>query len=57
MPADLPQVPSGGNQQGWHWLVITDQDTRAAIGELYTGETFRPVPRGPVQEVMHINRW
>ena len=29
------QAPSGGNQQGWHWLVITDQDTRAAIGELY----------------------
>jgi nitroreductase len=35
------QAPSGGNQQGWHWLVITDQDTRAAIGELYRRSTER----------------
>ena len=35
------QAPSGGNQQGWHWLVITDQDARAAIGELYRRSTER----------------
>ncbi len=35
------QAPSGGNHQGWHWLVITDQDTRAAIGELYRRSTER----------------
>ena len=23
----------------------------------YTGETFRPAPRRPVQEVVHIDRW
>ena len=23
----------------------------------YTGETFRPAPRRPVQEVMHLNHW
>jgi nitroreductase len=35
------QSPSGGNQQGWHWIVITDPDTRAAIGELYRRSTER----------------
>ena len=29
------QAPSGSNRQSWHWLVITDADQRAAIGELY----------------------
>jgi nitroreductase len=29
------QAPSGSNQQSWHWLVLTDADQRAAIGELY----------------------
>jgi nitroreductase len=29
------QAPSGSNRQSWHWLVITDPDKRAAIGEYY----------------------
>ena len=29
------QAPSGSNRQTWHWLVITDQEKRAAIGEYY----------------------
>jgi nitroreductase len=29
------QAPTGGNAQHWHWLVITDTEQRAAIGELY----------------------
>ena len=29
------QAPSGSNRQTWHWLVITDADKRAAIGEYY----------------------
>ncbi|WP_372444757.1 nitroreductase family protein [Crossiella equi] len=29
------QAPSGSNRQGWHWLVVTDADKRAAIGEYY----------------------
>jgi nitroreductase len=29
------QAPSGSNQQHWEWLVITDPDQRAAIGEYY----------------------
>jgi nitroreductase len=29
------QAPSGSNRQGWHFLVVTDADKRAAIGEYY----------------------
>jgi nitroreductase len=29
------QAPSGSNRQGWHWIVVTDAERRAAIGELY----------------------
>lgn len=29
------QAPSGGNAQGWHWLVVTDAARRAAIGDVY----------------------
>lgn len=29
------QAPTGGNSQGWHFLVVTDAAKRARIGELY----------------------
>ena len=29
------QAPSGSNRQRWHWVVVTDPERRAAIGELY----------------------
>jgi nitroreductase len=29
------QAPSGSNTQGWHWVVVTDPERRAAIGEYY----------------------
>jgi nitroreductase len=29
------QAPSGSNRQTWQWLVVTDQDQRAAIGAVY----------------------
>jgi len=29
------QAPSGGNGQGWRWLVVTDETKKAAIAELY----------------------
>jgi nitroreductase len=35
------QAPTGGNRQGWHWVVITDPETRAGIGELYRRSTER----------------
>jgi nitroreductase len=29
------QAPSGSNQQGWEWLVITDPQQRAAVSAVY----------------------
>jgi nitroreductase len=29
------QAPSGSNRQAWHWVVVSDPDVRAGIGELY----------------------
>jgi nitroreductase len=29
------QAPTGSNRQGWHWLVVTDQDKRRQIGDYY----------------------
>ncbi|TWD81251.1 nitroreductase [Kribbella amoyensis] len=29
------QAPSGSNRQTWHWLVVTDSEKRAQIGEYY----------------------
>jgi nitroreductase len=29
------QAPTGGNSQGWRWLVVTDAAKRQAIAELY----------------------
>ena len=29
------QAPSGGNRQGWHWIVVTDEEPRKRIAELY----------------------
>jgi nitroreductase len=33
------QAPTGSNQQGWHWVVVTDPDKRKALGEIY-GRAF-----------------
>lgn len=29
------QAPTGSNQQGWHWVVVTDAGLRAQIGDYY----------------------
>lgn len=29
------QAPSGSNQQGWHFVVVTDEAKRAALGAIY----------------------
>ena len=34
------QAPSGSNRQEWQWIVVTDADQRAAIGELYRRATY-----------------
>ncbi|MDQ6853309.1 MAG: nitroreductase family protein, partial [Actinomycetota bacterium] len=28
------QAPTGSNRQGWHWLVVTDDDKRAALADM-----------------------
>jgi nitroreductase len=33
------QAPSGSNQQGWHWVVVTDEAKRKTLGEIY-GRAF-----------------
>ncbi|MGP3913460.1 nitroreductase family protein [Nonomuraea sp. 10N515B] len=34
------QAPTGGNRQGWHWIVVTDPELRKQIGDYY-GRSFR----------------
>src|SRR6476619_1916485 len=29
------QAPTGGNSQGWRWIVITDAELRMQLAELY----------------------
>jgi len=29
------QAPTGSNAQGWHWVVVTDADKRAALADIY----------------------
>jgi nitroreductase len=36
------QAPTGGNRQGWQWMVVTDPDKKARIGEFYKVSWTRP---------------
>ena len=29
------QAPTGGNSQGWRWIVVTDADLRAGLADIY----------------------
>lgn len=29
------QAPSGGNRQGWQWIVVVDRELRRQVGEIY----------------------
>ncbi|HJP15780.1 MAG TPA: nitroreductase family protein, partial [Acidimicrobiales bacterium] len=29
------QAPTGSNQQGWRFLVVTDEDKKSALGDIY----------------------
>ena len=40
------QAPSGGNRQGWHWIVLTDEEPKKRIAELYA-RSHRAVYRAP----------
>ena len=39
------QAPTGSNAQIWRWLVITDPEIRAAIGEMYRNPNATGAPR------------
>lgn len=41
------QAPTGGNRQGWQWVVITDAEKRKAIGELYR-RSFQQYLQAPI---------
>jgi nitroreductase len=42
------QAPTGSNLQTWRWVVITDPEVRAALGELYRNlPADRPTSRAP----------
>ena len=34
------QAPNGGMREGWHWIVVTDPQVRAQIGEFYRRSTL-----------------
>jgi nitroreductase len=40
------QAPTGSNQQGWHWMIVTDDAKRAALGEMYQRafELYKSMP-------------
>jgi nitroreductase len=40
------QAPTGSNRQGWHWVVIEDQDKKAAVADVYRSnfEEYRSLP-------------
>src|SRR5258708_30211256 len=37
------RAPTGGNRQGWHFVVVTDVEKRQALGDIYRrGVAFFP---------------
>jgi nitroreductase len=40
------QAPTGSNRQGWHFVVVTDEAKRAALGDLYARgfDMYRSMP-------------
>jgi len=42
------QAPTGGNSQGWHFILVEDQATRLALAEIYRANwaIYSTMPRG-----------
>lgn len=40
------QAPTGGNRQGWQWMVVTDPEKRRRIGEWYRDSWYRYAAEG-----------
>ena len=55
------QAPSGSNMQGWHFVVVTDEEKRAALGRIYNKafEIYRTLPMAATGSVFssaeHLN--
>jgi len=49
------QAPSGSNAQGWHFVVVTDADKKAQIGELYR-ESFAIYARERAEQPLPTGR-
>jgi len=46
------QAPTGSNQQGWRWIVVTDPAKKAALADLYRGTAagYFPLARDRAKE-------
>jgi nitroreductase len=44
------QAPSGGNRQGWHWIVLTEDEPKKRVAELYA-RSHREAYRGAGEPV------
>ena len=52
------QAPTGGNAQGWKWLIVTDAEKKSKIGEYYR-DSFRSYARGdriPSRSILDPNQ-
>lgn len=49
------QAPSGSNQQGWHWVVVTDAAKRKAIADYYSESWERYIASGRSAGALHAD--
>ncbi|MFN2205391.1 MAG: nitroreductase family protein [Candidatus Promineifilaceae bacterium] len=49
------QAPTGGNSQGWHFMVVTEAEKKARIGELYR-ESFQIYARERISQPLPTGR-
>lgn len=53
------QAPTASNRQEWHWIFVTDLDTRIRLGEIYRSEEgeYRPLafPEMAVDDVRSVH--
>jgi len=51
------QAPTGSNQQGWHWVVVSDAEKRAKLAEMYRGASpYLEVARANIADDDHQTR-
>ena len=64
------QAPNGGMREGWHWIVVTEPQVRAQIGDFYRRSTesylsnaaattlhLRYETEIALADVLHVDRW